>query len=31
MDLKGWQEIPIGGMVLEARNSVSYLTGDWRA
>jgi pyruvate ferredoxin oxidoreductase delta subunit len=31
MELKGWQEIPIGGMILEAGNSVEYLTGDWRA
>ena len=31
MELKGWQEIPIGGMILEAGNSVAYQTGDWRA
>ena len=29
--LKGWREIPIGGMILEAGNSVAYRTGDWRA
>jgi len=31
MDLKGWREIPIGGMILEAGNSVAYHTGGWRA
>lgn len=31
MDLKGWREIPIGGMILEAGNSVAYRTGGWRA
>jgi len=30
-ELKGWQEIPIAGMILEAGNSVAYPTGDWRA
>ncbi|MGD1996766.1 MAG: 4Fe-4S binding protein [Anaerolineae bacterium] len=30
-DLKGWREIPIGGMILEAGNAVEYSTGDWRA
>jgi pyruvate ferredoxin oxidoreductase delta subunit len=29
--LKGWKEIPIGGMILEAGNAVDYKTGDWRA
>jgi len=28
---KGWQDIPIGGMILEAGNAVGYLTGGWRA
>jgi len=28
---KGWQELPIGGVILEAGNSVEYATGDWRA
>jgi pyruvate ferredoxin oxidoreductase delta subunit len=31
MEPKGWRQIPIGGMILEAGNSVYYLTGDWRA
>jgi pyruvate ferredoxin oxidoreductase delta subunit len=31
MELKGWRDIPIGGMILEAGNSVEYLTGGWRA
>ncbi|MFO8035366.1 MAG: 4Fe-4S dicluster-binding protein [Anaerolineales bacterium] len=29
--MKGWKEIPIGGMILEAGNSEEYNTGDWRA
>ncbi|HEC33187.1 MAG TPA: 4Fe-4S dicluster domain-containing protein [Chloroflexi bacterium] len=29
--LKGWREIPIGGMILEAGNAVEYRTGGWRA
>jgi pyruvate ferredoxin oxidoreductase delta subunit len=28
---KGWKEIPIAGMILEAGNSVEYRTGGWRA
>jgi pyruvate ferredoxin oxidoreductase delta subunit len=28
---KGWKEIPIGGMILQAGNSVEYKTGGWRA
>ena len=31
MTLKGWREIPIGGMILEAGNATQYRTGDWRA
>ena len=31
MNLKGWREIPIGGMILEAGNAVQYHTGGWRA
>jgi pyruvate ferredoxin oxidoreductase delta subunit len=31
MSLKGWREIPIGGLILEAGNSVAYRTGGWRA
>jgi pyruvate ferredoxin oxidoreductase delta subunit len=30
-DLRGWREIPIGGMILEAGNAVKYRTGGWRA
>ena len=30
-ELKGWRGIPIGGMILEAGNSVEYKTGGWRA
>lgn len=29
--LLGWQEIPIGGVILDAGNSVEYNTGTWRA
>jgi pyruvate ferredoxin oxidoreductase delta subunit len=28
---KGWRELPSGGVILEAGNSVDYITGDWRA
>ncbi len=28
--LKGWKDIPIGGMILEAGNSAEYETGGWR-
>ena len=31
MELKRRQEIPIGGMILEAGNAVAYRTGSWRA
>lgn len=31
MKSEGWRAVPIGGMILEAGNSVEYLTGDWRA
>jgi 2-oxoacid:acceptor oxidoreductase delta subunit (pyruvate/2-ketoisovalerate family) len=27
----GWRDIPIGGMILEAGNSIRYSTGGWRA
>ncbi len=27
---KGWQEIPIGGLIIEAGNADKYNTGDWR-
>jgi pyruvate ferredoxin oxidoreductase delta subunit len=26
-----WQEIPIGGLIVEAGNAAEYKTGDWRA
>jgi len=29
--LKGWRDIPIAGMILEAGNAEQYLTGGWRA
>ncbi|MGD9316918.1 MAG: 4Fe-4S binding protein [Anaerolineae bacterium] len=31
MGSTGWRDMPIGGMILEAGNSVDYHTGDWRA
>ncbi|MFC1671955.1 4Fe-4S dicluster domain-containing protein [Planctomycetota bacterium] len=31
MELKGWKEIPIGGLIVEAGNSDTYETGSWRA
>ena len=30
-ELKGWKDIPIGGMIVEAGNAMEYMTGDWRA
>ena len=30
MKLKGWKEIPIAGLIVEAGNSDSYETGSWR-
>jgi len=30
-DLKGWRDVPIAGMILDAGNAVEYLTGGWRA
>ena len=30
-ELKGWRDIPIGGIILEAGNAVAYKTGGWRA
>ncbi len=29
--LKGWREIPIGGVIVEGGNAVEYKTGGWRA
>lgn len=31
MELKGWKEIPIGGLITDAGNSVYYETGGWRS
>ena len=28
--LKGWKEIPIGGLILEPGNAIDYKTGGWR-
>ncbi len=30
-ELKGWKNIPIGGMVLDAGSAMEYHTGSWRA
>ncbi len=27
---KGWKELPIGGVITEAGNTVNYETGSWR-
>lgn len=29
--MKGWKEIPEGGLILEPGNSMKYKTGSWRA
>jgi 2-oxoacid:acceptor oxidoreductase delta subunit (pyruvate/2-ketoisovalerate family) len=29
--LPGWQDIPIGGLIVDAGNAAEYLTGGWRA
>lgn len=31
MKEKGWKEIPIGGVILDAGNAEEYETGSWRA
>lgn len=31
MSEKGWKELPIRGLILEAGNSVNYNTGTWRS
>lgn len=31
MSQKGWKELPIRGLILEAGNSVDYETGAWRS
>jgi pyruvate ferredoxin oxidoreductase delta subunit len=30
MKLKGWKEIPIAGLIVEAGNAATYETGGWR-
>ncbi|GAF72784.1 unnamed protein product, partial [marine sediment metagenome] len=30
MDLRGWKDIPIGGLIVEPGNSDTYETGSWR-
>ncbi len=30
MKLKGWKDLPIGGVIVEAGNSDDYETGSWR-
>ena len=30
MKEKGWKEIPIGGLIIEAGNAQKYNTGSWR-
>ena len=29
-NMKTWQELPLGGIILDAGNSVGYETGTWR-
>jgi len=29
--MKGWREIPEGGLILEAGNALQYKTGSWRS
>jgi len=28
---KGWRELPIGGLIIEAGNAAEYKTGGWRS
>ena len=30
MKEKGWREVPLGGLILEAGNAEEYETGSWR-
>ena len=30
-ELKGWKELPIGGIILDAGNTDGYITGSWRS
>ena len=31
MSQKGWKELPIGALILDAGNSADYETGGWRS
>ena len=31
MELKGWKQLPLGGLILDAGNSEEYETGSWRS
>jgi len=31
LDVKGWKDIPIGGIITDVGNSEEYLTGGWRS
>lgn len=31
LKVKGWREIPIGGIIIDAGNSEEYQTGGWRS
>lgn len=28
---EGWQDLPIGGLILESGTAAKYITGDWRS
>ncbi|MBI5787411.1 MAG: 4Fe-4S binding protein [Candidatus Schekmanbacteria bacterium] len=28
---KGWKQLPIGGLIIEAGNAEKYVTGGWRS
>lgn len=30
-ELRNWQDLPIGGLIVDAGNAAEYDTGDWRA
>ena len=29
-DLKNWQDLPLGGVIVEAGSAAKYETGSWR-
>lgn len=31
MAVKGWRDVPIGGLITAPGNSLEYATGDWRS